>query len=602
MTHTNSLPPSGESEIVAALEEMPVMEPLQPTRGRGRRWLLRAGAVLLLVGAIGAGAVWLVSSLQAKTQLALQVYQVNRGELLVSITEDGNLESADNLDIKCGVAGGSTILWIVEDGKEVQEGEVLVRLDSAQLEDQINQQRINYEKARANYIQAEKNYEVSKIAVEEYLEGAYRQQLQDLEAKITIALENLRGAENSLQHTERMFRKGYVTPLQLETQRFAVERCKLDLALARTAKEVLERFTKAKTLQDLISQRDTAEAKLNSERASLDLEEARLKRLDNMLAQCVIRAPKAGMVVYANEQSRMRIPGAQGPEIKEGAAVRDQQAILRLPDLSKMQVKLTIHESKIERIRRGMRARVRVQGREFQGYVHSVANQPEPASFFSAQVKEYATVVRIEGESRDLRPGLTAEVEILVAHLPDVLAVPVAAVFEHGGQTYCYVKGSPPELRPVVLGLSNEKFIELKEGLREGEEVVLNPRALLQLLPPETPHTGPRDIRRRFGTVAGERNQGDDKGGADRAGAAASARPFDLAQFDKNGDRKLDKEELPAHMRGFFERLDLNGDGYIDQAELREARQHMRQMRPAGDGGPPRPPPTSDTLPLPPAK
>ena len=59
-----------------------------------------------------------------------------------------------------------------------------------------------------------------------------------------------------------------------------------------------------------------------------------------------------------------------------------------------------------------------------------MASQPEPTGFFSANVKEYATIVRIDGQPEGLRPGMTAEVEILVDHLHDVVTVPVAAIVQ----------------------------------------------------------------------------------------------------------------------------------------------------------------------------
>jgi multidrug efflux pump subunit AcrA (membrane-fusion protein) len=203
---------------------------------------------------------------------------VTRGDLIVTVVEDGNLESAVNIDIKCEVAGGSSILWIVEDGTEVKEGEKIVELDASTLEESINQQRITYEKARAAMIQAEKNYAAAKLAVDEYLQGTFVQAVQDQDAQITIAEENLRSAQNALEHSERMFRKGYISALDLESQKFSVQRAQLELDSARTAKEVLVKFTKEKMLQELQSARDSAEAQMRSETASFELEESRLKR------------------------------------------------------------------------------------------------------------------------------------------------------------------------------------------------------------------------------------------------------------------------------------------------------------------------------------
>jgi len=601
--------PENASLVSDVLTEMEATDRFETPPEGGASWQKWAFRLVLLgvVAGLGAlGVVRLADSFEARGTDAWLTHVAKRGELLVTITEDGNLESSQNVDIKCEVAGGSTILSIVEDGKEVQEGVELVKLDSAQLEDQINQQKINYEKARAAHIQSSKDYEVAKISVPEYQEGNYRQQLQDLEAKVTIAMENLRSAENSLQHTQRMFRKGYVSPLQLETQQFAVERSKLDRESAKTAKDVLERFTKVKTLQDLESKRDTADAKKNSDKAAFDLEEARLKRLETQLKKCVIHAPKSGMAVYANEQGRMRFGGQQTSEIKEGAAVREQQAILRLPDLSKMQVKVTVHESKVDRIRRGMRARIRIQDREFQGTVISVANQPEPGGFMSAAVKEYATIVKLEGDTKGLRPGMTAEVEILVAHLKDVLTVPVAAVFEHRGATFCCAKeGSKVEKRTVELGMTNDKYVEIRAGLPEGAEVVLNPAEFFGDSKEETRQPEALDVAKKFGAGKGEpegappggggaetkkrsrSGEGDDKGSKGRGGRPG----FDLTQLDKNGDKKISRDEAPEQMAPFFDKLDTNGDGFIDQAEMNAMRAHARSMDkgggPGGPGGPP---------------
>jgi len=626
--------PHSIAEVLADLE--PAEDISAVRRGGGWGRLLLA---VIFVAAVAAG-VYGYSHFNGGVRAsagAMLTHVVQPGDLLITVTEDGNLESANNVDIKCEVAGGSTILWIVKDGKLVEKGEELARLDSSQLEDQINQQKINYEKARANLVQAEKDYNVAKIAVQEYLEGTYRKELQELEKQITIAMENLRSAENMLQHTQSMFRKGYVSPLQLETQQFSVERAKLDLATAQTAKEVLEKFTKVKTLQDLESKRDTAEARKNSERAAFELEESRLKRLLAQLEKTVIRAPQSGMVVYANDPTRGRM-GSQSPQIEEGAMVREQQTIFRLPDLSQMQVKVTVHESKVDQIKPGMRARIRVQAQEFQGTVASVANQPEPTMWFSSQVKEYATYVKIDGEAKELRPGMTAEVEILVAHLKNVLSVPVAAVVEQRGKYYCWVrKGNEVERRPLVLGASNDKFIEVKDGLAAGDEVVLNPRAVLAEARTEEPATETTevDVGKKFG-VSADQPGAPDSGrraaagpGKGRAETGPPARPAgppgerapglpptggpspsagpgkggpgrgtgrmpDLMELDKDGDGKISRQEAPERMQGFFEMLDTNKDGFLDKAEIAAMRAKFQRAKagfPSGGsgglGGPP---------------
>ncbi|MHC4404468.1 MAG: efflux RND transporter periplasmic adaptor subunit [Planctomycetota bacterium] len=621
-------------ETLAPTEGIDVAAP--PRRGRFEQWAVR-GVVLATVVGLAAGAyAMLAGTLEGGADRAMRTHTVKPGPLLVTITEDGNLESANNVDIKCEVAGGSTILWIVEDGRSVEKGEKLAELDSSKLEDEINAQKITLEKARATYIQAEKDFSVAKISVQEYIEGIYRKEIQDLEAQITIAMENLRSSQNMLQHTEKMFRKGYVSPLQLETQQFAVERAKIELESAETAKDVLERFTKAKTLEDLHSKRDVAEARMNSEKAAFELEEARLKRSEAQLEKCLIMAPQSGMAVYANETGRMRM-GSQQPQVEEGAMVRERQTIFRLPDLSQMQVKVAVHESKVDQLRIGMKAWIRILDRSFRGHVLSIANQPEQTGWFTANVKEYATIVRIDKEVKEtesgeiveieeqptgLKPGMTAEVEIRVADLKDVLMLPVATVVENRGKFFCWVNTpNGPERRPLVLGMSNDEYVEVKDGVKARDEVILNPRAVVAEAREEDERSGAGDADKKFGAPSGDEPTGDGQqpGGRLQGGPAAKSPPGgapssagpdaagrrggpgghggpgggegrgpgsgrSLMDNDKDGDGKVSRDEAPERMRDFFDRLDSNGDGFIDSAEIEEMRSRFGR---GSGGGPP---------------
>ncbi len=549
-------------------------------RARSGRWL-----VWLVMLAVIGGSTWfavepLKAWFAADTQQRVITQRVTRGPLVVTVVEDGNVESAANVDVKCEVAGGSVILWIIPDGTHVTKGQKIVELDSSTITESISQQKIVLEKANAARIQVEKELSAAKIAVQEYLEGTYVKEHQLLESQSKIALENLRSSENALQHTERMARKGYVTPLQLEAQRFAVERAKLDLDTAQTAITVLDKFTKAKMLEDLQSKRDSAEARWRSEQAACELEQQRLTRMTTQLEKCVILAPQDGMVIYANESSSSRGSSSSGVKIEEGAAVRERQSIVRLPDLSQMQVKTLVHESKIDQVAIGQRAQIKLLDRVFQGQVRLVGNQPEPGSFFSSNVKEYAAYVRIEGEVEQVRPGQTAEVEILIADKRDVISVPVQAVVELGRHTYCWVRTPHgPERRPVVVGLSSSERIEIKDGLAVGDDVLLNPRAILVEAREEDHGAEPVDVNAKFGEQK-ETPQPAPK--TDAAKKSAGPSTFNFADLDKNGDKKLTVDELPERMAGAMDRLDTNSDGSVDAAEFAAFRARMQSMKGKG--------------------
>jgi HlyD family secretion protein len=479
------------------------VRPSAPLRPR-RRWP-RAVTVCLVIAAALTVSLWGVSQYAASRgpviSRELKTKEVRRGDLSVVLSADGNVESAVNIDLKCEVAGGSAILWIVEDGEQVKKDDKLVELDSSALEEKVNTQRIAYEKARALMIQAEKDFAAGKIAVQEYLEGTYVTELLKVESQITIAAENLRSSQNTLDHSQRMFRKGYISALDLASQTFSVQRAQLELDSAHTAKDVLVKYTKVKMLQELESKRDSAEAQVNSEKASFALEESRLKRLEAQVEKCVITAPADGMAVYANPTDHHG--RAEQPLIEEGAAVRERQTILQLPDLAQMQIKILVHESRIEALGRALReaknsgeellATMVIQGKQLHGHVESIANQPAPPDFRTGNIKQYPAIVAIDGTADGLRPGMTAKCDIVLDRRPDVLMIPVASVIDYQGDYVCWVLTATGfERRPLLVGIigtttegslelgnNDNNVVEAKDGVNEGELVVLNPRAMV---------------------------------------------------------------------------------------------------------------------------
>lgn len=583
-------------------------------RRNGRRWLtwtLTALATLGAGGTLYAAYAYFYGGDDGGEAASVMTAAVKKADLLITVTEDGNVESAENIELKCKVPGPITILEIVPDGSHVKKGELLVRLDSSSIEDSILTQEIAVAKAEAAKITAEKDFSAAKIAVAEYEHGTLRKDMRRAEADIVVAKQNLSTAENQMYYSRKMHRKGYVTPLDVQSKEFAVDQAKLDLEVAELTREVLEKYTKAKTLEELVSKRDSAEALMNSEVAAFTKESNQLKRLQNQLADCTITAPQDGMVVYANERSN---PFQQGPKIDLGAQVNQFQAILRLPDLKNMQVRALVHETKVAQLRPGMRARIKIQDREFQGEITSISNQPEAANWFQGNVKEYATLIKIDGEPEELKPGMTAEIEVLVSQKRDVLQVPVQCVVERGNQFRAYIKTHHGiEMREVMLGGTNDTVLEIVDGLKEGEPVLLNPRADV----PDTTESAAAaeavDVGKRYGTSAAKPVPGQAGPGGPAplpAGGAAAPPPaaapggpagsqpggpagFKLPTFkelDKDGDGKLSREESPSP---WFDRIDANADGSLDPKEFKAAMDMAKKMTAAPGGGAPGGPPPS---------
>jgi len=470
--------------IAAILDGPPAADPAEAGRRLPWRWLVLLAAVGGLAAAMPS-ILALIDRGDAADAFANQPsHTVARQDLTISVTESATLSSDDNIDIRCEVKGGSTVIWLVTDGSQVKAGDKLAVLDAAKISEDLTAQKIAFEKARAAQIQAEKDHAAAVIAVEEYAEGTFRKEQHKLRSDLTGARERLQANRNLLAHFERMFRKGYITPQELEKHKSAVERSKLDEDTAAIALDVLERFTKPKMMTELESKRDANAAKKESETAALALETLKLERLEQQLAKCTILAPKDGIVIYPPTPRWDREAG-----IKIGAKVNEAQTILQLPDLSSMRADVGVHESKVEKLRLGMPARVDVQGGQFTGTVTKVGNRPDSSGYFDT-AKRYEVRVKIDGQSPLLRPGLTAQAEIVVAELRDVIAVPVAAVAELRGSHICAVRTAGAiERRVVTLGQSNDTAVEITSGLEAGETVLLNPRAVLG----DAPLEGDRD-------------------------------------------------------------------------------------------------------------
>ncbi|MBL7039658.1 MAG: efflux RND transporter periplasmic adaptor subunit [Pirellulaceae bacterium] len=456
----------------------------QPPRGQQRgdrqdspqgRWWKR-GLVAIGVVAVLAPAAALIPGDRSSRDLGpVLTHTITRGDLIVTVTEQGTLESSDNTEIKNKVRGDSTVIWVVESGTEVEPGDELVRLDTLALEDAIAERTKYAHLTRSGAERARATWESAKLAIPEYLEGTYRTQLMELEKSLVIAESGLVTAQNMLDHDKMMAERGYTSELQVQQKTFAVMRASLNVKARKTEIGVLKDYTKRMDMATLTGNLKAAEARLaaEEERSKQDAERRDLAKQE--LEYCVVKAERSGLVIHP---SAAEWKGA--PEIEEGATVHMDQVMLLMPDLSKMQVKVGIHESIVDRIRPGLAAKITLPDETLDGEVTSVAPITRPAGWWTGNVVKYDTIVKLPSAER-LKPGMSAEVEVIMARHEDVLTIPVAAVVETAEGGFCWIKTADgAQRRSLGLGDSDDQFIVVKTGLEEGEEVVLDPLASIE--------------------------------------------------------------------------------------------------------------------------
>ncbi len=448
-------------------------------------------AVLLAAGLWGWGFIGgSSSSAEFVTRRPIQ------GVFVHDIVERGEVESSVNVAVRCEVQSRSTgsngvkIIEIVPEGTFAKQGDFLVKFDDAALQSERTTQQINVSSAEAAAAQSANDLEAAVIARKEYEFGEFESEREKMRGEIMVATENLSRAAESVEFTSKLVRRGYLSRSKLRSDKFDMSKADSDLKIAKTKLNALVEYTRAKKLSELDAKVKTCDAKLKSDEAKLALERQKLEVLENQIAKCVVTAPAAGQVIYDHEQDHWR--GAEY-QIKQGTVIHEQRVVIRLPDPKHMQVVAKVAESRIDKIKPGMAAKVEIEGLpgvELTGKVTKVNEYPAPENWFNSSVKEYATTVEIVGEPTGLRPGMTAKVAIRVETIPDAVQVPIQAVVERGGKHYCLLVQNGGALLPreVMIGSTNESFLVVRDGLSNQDEVLVNPRAHLDLVRlPEAP-------------------------------------------------------------------------------------------------------------------
>lgn len=438
---------------------------------------------------------------------------VVRGDLPVVVTERGELDSTKSIMVRCDVEGEkSKLVDIVPEGTHVKKGQEVGRFDTDELKKLYDQQHVKWKTAEGKAASArgdlkvQKNkeeseidkarlaWDLAKIALEKYEKREYQVELNKKQGAVGLAKKELKEAEDNLEFTKNLVRKGFlpleqlrVQELMVETKRYMVNQGEDELGMLREFErnqKITELKGKAREaeleLQRTIDSQKAATAKAASEKEAAEvtekLEKETLDRINAQMERCVIKAPQDGIVVYFKRYYD------ETTRIQPGAVVFFQQPIFTLPDLEHMKVKVKIHESVIKKIQPGQRATLQVDAVPNVPLVATVKTVGTLANSegWRQTVKEYVVEAEITDlpTSAGLKPGMTAEVKIHVQTIRDTLMVPVQAVTEFEGKPVCYVKsGRSAERRPVEVGEANDQYIQIVSGVSEGEEVALDARS-----------------------------------------------------------------------------------------------------------------------------
>lgn len=387
-------------------------------------------------------------------------------------------------------AGSTTILSIVDEGTRVKEGDIVCELDSSNLREEVRIQQIRYLEAKSALEQVKSTLEVSEIALREYREAILPQDLQQVHQYLDACFSEQERAERNLKWSIAASLKGMRAPNQVRADELALEQTRFRVRDAEHMADRLEKYTGPRLIAKLEARLEAIKSDLYAEEAAAKLEEQRLKRLEQAVANCTLRAPRDGVVVYYKPTNGW---GRAEVRIQEGMVVREGQTLIELPDPKHLRVRARVNESKVSLIRPGMAAQIVVDAfpdQRLEGVVAEVTPIPIMANGPISDVKIYHAIIDItHGFNDEFRPGLSADVGFVVHAGRSVTRLPLAALRWHDGQAYAAVVRTPRggadssgnpiwQWRAVTIGQTDDDHAEVVSGLSRGERVIATPEKL----------------------------------------------------------------------------------------------------------------------------
>src|SRR5438132_4015910 len=399
----------------------------------------RVFMVLTVLGIVSLGWYWRLESLTNRSALRGSTTKVVRQPMTVWSTYEGRLEPRAAAMVMSKFHGTPTVIDLAPEGAKFSRGDVLARLDAAEVEREI--------------VKLEKDYALAESELSSLKNAKAPLELRELTMKLTETRSSLKAEESDLRASIDLAKERLVSEQEIEQQREKVAGIKaqllnLELRLNAT-KEYLQ----------------PAELKRGEARLAAAQQELQLAR--EQLRNSIIRAPSDGVVVYTPLHF-----GAELRTVRIGDTIYENQPFMMLPDMKDLVAECELPEGELAKAQEGQEAfvqpaaysRLRLRGvvEKISPMARNIPDRPVWQKFFRV-------VIRLIDTDPRLRPGMAVTAHILSYHNPSALVVTRAAVRWESGKPFATVAtGSSGEGRELTLGKANEQYYEVVKGLRLG--------------------------------------------------------------------------------------------------------------------------------------
>lgn len=403
---------------------------------------------------------------------------LKKGDLIVAFSDESYLEELESETVQ--IEDAKKDLMVLNQDYQIQVADIVSSIKSAT--DSHRQSKEAYEKymyedapldkenlllsvdsARKNVADEKENLASLKTSLLSVSMGDEAARLQ-LEKQVETSeqrIEELKRAEDKASYNLRIF-KQYTFPQQ--ERRLAQSSTKSEMDLQ-------------KQLVNATAKQMQLDAKITAQQRKLDSLEQQKELLIANISMLNLIAPVAGTISYGDPDPRRRY--GEQKEIVVGTTMNRREVIGSIPDLSQLIVNVDTPEASRSKIKTGMRAETRIKALpnlKLSGVVQKISDMASNLVQYDASTpKIYPTVIALDQTDPDLRPGMTVEVDMISEVITGVIFVPVEALYVKEGEIYCLVmKSVGPEERKVTIGRSSSSYVEILEGLNEGDRVTLS--------------------------------------------------------------------------------------------------------------------------------
>jgi len=371
---------------------------------------------------------------QSKMAMALPTVSAIKGDISSKIFAIGTVEAAQEQEVYSTIQG--VVEYVAEEGQQVKKGDVILK--------------INDDDLRLELEQVQSKVKQQKLELSKLLEGPRLEELEKARITYQDALAAYEAVLNDYEKNYELFNLGAISEKELLNIKRELDVKKNQLSIAELELKLLA---------------NPDEKEIELKQIALEEAQQNLTNVEKKLNKTVVYADFDGVVLKQ--------------DVKPGMTVSPGTLILKIGSSSDLQIKFNVNEYDAALIEVGQKAIISGEGfgdKTYNGEVVKIAPSASVIQTNRGNETVVKATLKIIDPDEKIVPGFSAAVEITVEEEKDVILLPLECVIEgeEGKQVMVVTDGNISK-RKVITGIENELYVQIIQGLSEGEEVLQNP-------------------------------------------------------------------------------------------------------------------------------